>query len=269
MARDYVSLFRNGENLRAPVSIQLAADTMVLENMRTQASDNLTNLPRLCYAAHVEDRNAYAKIAEHEIGSSHPLGPVVDILMDGRCYFKPQLDPPSCRDDDSDLFGFAEEKGFRVIQDRNSFDALDKSQSKASELLYIGLFDDGKYIRYQMMYEFDRSRQPEQELSLLDTVETALNSLDRATKWTLNGYFLMIQASRIDHAGHASDPVAHLHDTIMYDDVMGFVQDWIDKHLNTLLLSAADYECGGLTLNRFNPLPLKDVSMSIEQVTRL
>lgn len=41
MARDYVSLLQNGENPKAPVSIQLAADQMVLGNVRTLASDNL------------------------------------------------------------------------------------------------------------------------------------------------------------------------------------------------------------------------------------
>ena len=54
------------------------------------------------------------------------------------------------------------------------------------------------------MYEIDRSKKPEQEPSLLEMVETALNSLDKATKWTWRGYFLMIEASRIDHAGHAN-----------------------------------------------------------------
>ncbi|KAI1370225.1 alkaline phosphatase-like protein [Hypoxylon crocopeplum] len=318
MARDYVSLLQNGENPRAPVSIQLAADRMVIGNVRTQASDNLitdsaaaatafgcgvktynnaiavdddgspvgsileaaklkgfktglvvtstiNHATPACYAAHVKDRNSYEKIAEHEIGYSHPLGPVVDILMGGgRCYFKPQSDPTSCRSDDIDLFGFAKEKGYRVLQDRVGFDGLNKGLSKTGDLPYIGLFNDD-----QMMYEIDRSRQPEQEPSLLEMVETALNSLDRATKWSLKGYFLMIEASRIDHAGHANDPAAHLHDTIMYNDVMGFVRDWIDKHPDTLMMSAADHECGGLTLNGFNPIPLKDVSMSIEQVGRL
>lgn len=41
MARDYVSLLRNGENPDAPVSIQLPADEIVLGNVRTVSSDNL------------------------------------------------------------------------------------------------------------------------------------------------------------------------------------------------------------------------------------
>ena len=57
------------------------------------------------------------------------------------------------------------------------------------------------------MYEIDRQQNPQQEPSLLEMVETALTSLDRASKWSFKGYFLMIEASRIDHAGHANDPV--------------------------------------------------------------
>lgn len=61
----------------------------------------------------------------------------------------------------------------------------------------------------------------------------------------------------------------HLHDTIMYNDVMKFAREWIDAHPDTMMLSAADHECGGLTLNGFDPVPLKDVSMSIERVGQL
>lgn len=315
MARDYVSLLQNGENPDAPVSIQLAADKLVIGSVRTQSSDNLitdsaasatafsagvktynnaisvdddgqpvgsileaaklsgfktglvvtstiNHATPACYAAHVANRNSYEKIAEHEIGYSHPMGPVVDILLGGgRCYFKPQSDPTSCRSDHVDLFGFAEEKGYRVMQDRAGFDELEMGKSKVADLPYIGLFNDD-----QMMYEIDRSRQPDQEPSLLEMVETALNSLHRATKWSFKGYFLMIEASRIDHAGHANDAAAHLHDTIMYNEVMGFVKEWIDSHPDTMMMSAADHETGGLTLNGFNPLPLKDVSASLEMI---
>lgn len=97
-----------------------------------------------CYVAHVADRNSYEK---NEIGYSHPLGPMVDILLGGgRCYFKPQSDPISCRSDDVDLFGYAKKKGYRVMQNRAGFDELKKGTSKYAELPYIGLFNDGKQL---------------------------------------------------------------------------------------------------------------------------
>ncbi|KAH9876721.1 hypothetical protein J1614_003853 [Plenodomus biglobosus] len=320
MARDYVSLLRNGEDPTAPVSIQLPADRLSIGSVRTMSSDNLitdsaasatafacgvktyndavgvdddgqplgtileaaksegfktglvvtsviNHATPACYSAHVADRDSYEQIAEQQIGYSHPLGPQVDILMGGgRCYFKPQSDPTSCREDDIDLFGYAEKKGYHVMQDRMSFDQFANGNltANATDLPYIGLFaDEG------MMYNIDHMQQPSVEPSLLEMVKVALTSLDRATKTTPSGYFIMIEASRIDHAGHAGDPVAHLHDIIMYNDVMDYVREWIDAHPDTMMLSAADHECGGLTLNGFNPLPLRNASMSAEHAESL
>ncbi|RYP55090.1 hypothetical protein DL768_000209 [Monosporascus sp. mg162] len=317
MARDYVSLLQNGENPGAPVSIQLAADKLVLGNVQTLSSNDLitdsaasatafacgvktyngavgvdpsgspvgtileaahlaeyktglvvtsviNHATPACYSAHVAGRNSYEDIAAQQIGYSHPLGSVVDLLFGGgRCYYKPRSDSGSCRSDDVDLFSWAEGQGYRVMQNREQFDELEKGKGEAAVLPYIGLFNDD-----QMMYEIDRVRH-ETEPSLLEMVETALNTLDRATADSEKGYFLMIEASRIDHAGHANDPAAHLHDIIMYNDVVDYVKKWIDDHPDTLMMSAADHECGGLTLNGFNPLPLKDVSASSEEVYRL
>lgn len=101
------------------------------------------------YAAHVANRNSYEKIAEHEIGYSHPLGPQVDLLLGGgRCYFKPKSDPTSCRSDDIDLFKYAKSKGFHIMQDRAAFDELKKGHSKTADLPYIGLFNDGTQFPY-------------------------------------------------------------------------------------------------------------------------
>ncbi|TLS30321.1 hypothetical protein PpBr36_03776 [Pyricularia pennisetigena] len=215
------------------------------------------------YSAHVAHRDMYADIAKHQIGYNHPFGPFVDILMGGgRCYFKPQGESGSCRPDDADLFGFARENGYHVMQNRTAFDALDKGLGNTN-LPFIGLFNDG-----QMMYEIDRSRNPTQEPSLLEMAETAINALDRATSAGDKGYFLMIEASRIDHAGHANDPASHLFDIIMYNEVLEYVQKWIDEHPDTMLMSAADHECGGLTLTGYNPLPLKAATASTEELVK-
>lgn len=79
----------------------------------------------------------------------------------------------------------------------------------------------------------------------------------------------MIEASRIDHAGHANDPAAHAVDTLMYNDLLGYLRTWIDEHPDTVLMSAADHECGGLTLNGFNPLPLNASKHSGEHLQEL
>lgn len=79
----------------------------------------------------------------------------------------------------------------------------------------------------------------------------------------------MIEASRIDHAGHSNDPIGHLHDTIQYNEVMSFVRTWIDAHPDTTMLSAADHECGGLTLPGYNPMTFQAANSSAEALGSL
>ncbi|KAL1954781.1 hypothetical protein VTO42DRAFT_729 [Malbranchea cinnamomea] len=224
-------------------------------------TSTITHATPAGYVAHIASRGAEDKIAEQELGYSHPLGSVVDILMGGgRCYFVPKQAEGSCRNDDLDLLKWAKQKGWSVITDRAGFDNLRKG-SKAT-LPYIGLFNDG-----MMQYELDRD--PAKEPSLVEMVETALNSLKKATRFSPRGYFLMIEASRIDHAGHANDAAGHLHDIIQYNEVVDFVRKWIDKNPDTLMLSAADHETGGLTLDGYNPLPLKGAKNTTEVLAPL
>ncbi|CZS92123.1 hypothetical protein WAI453_000093 [Rhynchosporium graminicola] len=220
------------------------------------ATSRITHATPACYAAHVFHRDSEAKIAEHEIGYGHPLGSVVDILLGGgRCYFKPRGQAGSCRKDDIDLLEFGKDKGFNVFTDRAGFDKL--KGGEAAPLPYVGLFTEG-----HMSYEVDR--QDNVEPSLLEMTKTALVSLEKATEKSRRGFFIMIEASRIDHAGHSNDPIGHLHDTIQYNEVMDFVRSWIDAHPSTTMLSAADHECGGLTLPFYNPLVFQAANASAE-----
>ncbi|KAF2831536.1 alkaline phosphatase-like protein [Ophiobolus disseminans] len=229
-------------------------------------TDKINSATPACYAAHVASRRSKDRIAEQIIGYSHPLGPQVDLLLGGgRCSFKPKSDPTSCRKDNIDLYGYAKSKGYGVAVNRTAFDDFNKNKSKVLNLPHIGLFND-----HTMMYEIDRRRQPEKEPSLLEMVDTALTSLNRATHSSDRGYFLMIEASRIDHAGHENVPVGQLHEVLMYNNVMKHVREWIDNHPDTIMLSAADHECGGLTLiKRFNPHPLKYANMTSHYAANL
>lgn len=50
----------------------------------------------------------------------------------------------------------------------------------------------------------------------------------------------------------------------MYNNVMDYVREWIDEHPDTIMMSAADHECGGLTLNGYNALRLSTAEHSGE-----
>lgn len=97
-----------------------------------------------------------------------------------------------------------------------------------------------------MAYELDRS--PASEPSLTEMSIKALDTLAAATKKSKQGFFIMIEASRIDHAGHANDLPAHLYDILEYNKAMDAIRGWIKKNGDTLMLSSADHETGGLGL---------------------
>ncbi|EGY17149.1 alkaline phosphatase [Verticillium dahliae VdLs.17] len=250
MARDYVSLIETGTTPRAPSIFELQADQMVRGLVRTHASNNLITDSAASGTAFACGFKSY----NNAIGITPDFQPVGSILEAAKLAgLKTGL---------VDLFGYAEDHGYHVMQNRDEFDALKKGLGDI-RIPFIGLFNDD-----QLKYEMDR-KIDQDEPSLLEMVETSLNALHRATHCKEKGYFIMIEASRIDHAGHANDAAAHVHETIMYNDVMGFVREWIDEHDDTVLMSAADHECGGLTLNGFNPLPLQKARRSREGVERL
>ncbi|KAH8176582.1 alkaline phosphatase domain-containing protein [Sarocladium implicatum] len=215
------------------------------------------------YASHTESRGSLDTIANQEIGYSHPLGRQADILFGGgRCSFYPKGHKDSCRSDSVDLWKYAEDEGYYIARNLTGFEALEDGLTNVP-FPWLGLFNDG-----DLRYEIDR-KVTKDEPSLLDMVKTALNRLDKATSCREKGYFIMIEASRIDHAGHANDAAAHAVDTLMYNTVMDHVRGWIDEHPDTIMMSAADHECGGLTLNGFNPISLSKATHSGEYMQEL
>ncbi|GAB7366037.1 hypothetical protein MBLNU230_g7606t1 [Neophaeotheca triangularis] len=216
------------------------------------------------FSAHSESRNNYDDIAAQQIGYSHPLGSVVDIMLGGgRCYFRPDTHPDGCREDDIDLFDYARSNGWTVMEDKAAFDATNGGRDV--ELPYIGLFSDDSHF----MYDIDRQQHHEEQPSLQAMTEAAITSLERATQNSEQGYFLMVEASRIDHGSHANDPVASLHDTIEYEDIVEFIKNHIDSHPDTVMMAAADHETGGLVLDGYDPTVLQYSTATIELIEEL
>ena len=204
----------------------------------------ITDATPACFAAHVHQRSEEDRIAEQEVGS-HPLGRVVDLILGGgRCHFLPNTTAGSCRRDDKDVVALARENGFSYIDDRKGFDSL--QQGAAVNLPLLGLLAE-KDIPYEVDRRFRRDVYP----SLDEMTRTALEALRRATQDSDRGFFLMIEGSRIDHAGHANDPVAQAHEVLAYDQAFASVLDFIKQSdTDTVVVSTSDHETGGLATAR-------------------
>ena len=189
-------------------------------------------------------RSEEDRIAEQLIGD-YPLGRVVDLMLGGgRCHFLPNTTQGSCRDDGKDIVAMAKEKGFSYVDDRKGFNGL--KSGAAINFPLLGLF-----ANTDIPYEVDRRNEDDIYPSLHEMAENALKALSDATKNSDKGFFLMIEGSRIDHAGHQNDPVAQVHEVLAYDKAFSSVLEFLEKDpVEAVMVSTSDHETGGLAAAR-------------------
>ncbi len=76
----------------------------------------------------------------------------------------------------------------------------------------------------------------------------ALEILTANTPRGQGGFFLMIEGSRIDYAGHGNDTEALIGEMRDFDAAVGVAFDYADAHPGTLVVVVADHETGGLSI---------------------
>ena len=206
---------------------------------------DITDATPACFASHVRIRAENDAIALQEIGDG-VLGRMVDLMLGGgRCRFLPNTTEGSCRADDIDVAKIAQEKhGWTYHDDRAGFDSM--ALGKNVSLPVLGLFAD-----HDVPFELDRRNMADVYPSLSEMATTALRALEDATKDSDQGFFLMIEGSRIDHAGHINDPAAQVREVLEYDKTFKTVVDFLDKSKSQgVLVATSDHETGGLVTAR-------------------
>ncbi|MBU1259681.1 MAG: alkaline phosphatase [Planctomycetes bacterium] len=126
--------------------------------------------------------------------------------------------------------------GYTVVTDRASLNSLDTDTAD---------FISGQFGSTHLPYEYDGlGTLP--HLSEMTTV--ALNILDNEP----NGFFLMVEGGKIDHAGHNKDLERNVFETIEFANSVQVAIDWSDGGDDTLIIVTADHETGGLTVIQNN-----------------
>ena len=205
----------------------------------------ITDATPACFAAHANRREYEDLIAEQLVGH-YPLGRVVDLIIGGgRCHFLPNTTDESCRADDKDIVNMAKNNGFNYIENRTEFDSLQASGNVKLPLLAL-------MASHDVPYEIDRVHVNDVYPSQSEMAELALKALSTATKDSDKGFFIMIEGSRIDHAGHGNDPAAaQVHEVLAHDKAFASVLDFLkEDETEGVLVSTSDHETGGLATAR-------------------
>lgn len=202
----------------------------------------LTHATPAATYAHICNRNAEYDIARQAVpggvGANSALGTGgVDILMGGDSRYWVPLDATAStlpgkagRPDGRNLITELQTKGYTYVNNLTTFNAA----STAAGTKIIGLFDQA-IAQGHMSYELDRDKTLEPSLA-----QMTAKSIDILSK-NLNGYFLMVEGGRIDHALHGTNAARALSDTIAFDDAIKVALEKVDL-TNTLIVVTADHD---------------------------
>jgi alkaline phosphatase len=211
----------------------------------------ITHATPAAFSAHVISRNLEQDIADQQIAQG------IEILLGGGRQFYVGPVDGGIRTDSSNIM---QGKGYHVVENR-------AEMLSQQELPVIGLFSLS-----HMAYEMDRAGT--NEPSLAEMTSWALDRLAAQDR----PFFIMIEAGRVDHAGHANDAPAFLHEMLAFDRAVEAALDFARHDGRTLVVITADHETGGLTLGgehegsgsgyRYDPTGLASARSSIEDFER-
>lgn len=198
----------------------------------------LTHATPAAFAAHVIHRNKETEIARQMLERN------VDVLLGGglKQFLHEKPDKP--------LVEQAKSQGYEFVQTRDEM--LNATSDKI-----LGLF-----TKSHMNYELDRNPDVEPSLAEMTQKSLAIVSQDE------DGFFLMVEGGRIDHAAHKSDIGGVVTDLLAFDEAINVALEFAKKDTNTLIIVTSDHECGGLGLSNgkyeIKPEVIKNINHSVE-----
>lgn len=188
----------------------------------------ITHATPAVFAAHVRHRDNENAIAAQYLESG------VDVLLGGgRDFFISKQD--GGKRPDRTLLPDFQAAGYRLVTDKAGLEALPADTDKV-----LGLFSSS-----HIPYVSDR---PASVPDLATMTRRALSFLSRDP----DGFVLMVEGGRIDHAGHANDFPTMLRETLEFDEAVRVALDFAKKDGRTSVVVTADHETGGLSLSRDN-----------------
>lgn len=163
------------------------------------------------FLSHVSDRGSYSTIAGQYLEDSRP-----DVIFGGGSSSLSATEAISA--------------GYNVVQNLEELEGIVYYSGEK----YYGDFGSG-YIPYMYDGLGDLPELSDMALKALDILEESQN-----------GYFLVIECGRIDHAGHINDLTRNIYEVIELDDTVEKIISRISNRDDTIVLVTADHETGGL-----------------------
>ncbi len=140
------------------------------------------------------------------------------------------------------LYQQAQKAGYTIAKGYGDYR---KKAAKADKMLLFQSDAANKLDRNELPYAADRTKS---DLTITDITRAAINFLTKKQN-EKDGFFLMIEGGKIDHACHANDPATFITELIDMDDAVKVAYEFYQQHPDeTLIIVTADHETGGMVM---------------------
>ncbi|WP_249870655.1 alkaline phosphatase [Oceanobacillus saliphilus] len=192
------------------------------------ATSTISHATPAAFASHVESRNNETEIARQLIDSD------VDVMLGGgKNNFLPISEGGN--QEELNLIDQAEENGYAFVETRDELlNASDINVEEGEKLL--GLFAEDALAP-------ELHRAETEEPSLAEMTETAIAILEEDK----DGFFLVVEGSQIDWAGHDNDAAWAMSDVAAFEAAVEAAIAFAEEDGKTLVVVAGDHDTGGMT----------------------
>ena len=200
------------------------------------STSEITHATPAAYASHVDLRWKTDEISLQMMESN-----VMTILGGGRHFFLPE-DLGGKRSDGLNLLEQMESSRM-VMTEKKELDSFDHSDLGK----VVGLFAD------EALRDKEKPENHVFEPSSSEMLNFAINRSEKFNENGCKGFFIMLEGSQVDWAGHANDLNYLKREMQDFDEAVELALDYAIKNSDTLVIATADHETGGLLIESSSP----------------
>ena len=190
------------------------------------ATSEITHATPAAFSSHAKSRQDYNSIMKQQLYKNMEV-----VLGGGSVFF--ESTGGGKRNDGKDLTEDIKALGYDYVTNKSE---MEKSNS---DKLW------GLFAKKDLAYDFDRtSLNNEEEPSLAEMTEKAIGVLEKED----DGFFLMVEGSKIDWAAHANDPSGAIGDVLAFDDAVEVALNYAKENQDTIVVVTTDHANSGFTI---------------------
>lgn len=221
---------------KIPKATILEAAQMKDKSVGIIATSEFMHATPAAFSAHEEKRSNYAVIAQQMLNQD------IDLLLGtGASKVKPE---------ELNIIETAKAKGYEIVNNK-----AEMEKSKAAKLW--GNFSNAFNSTDNLSYDIDRKAS--EEPSLAEMTAKAIDVLSKDK----DGFFLMVEGSKIDWAAHANDTIGIVTDTLAFDKAFKTAVDFAKKDGNTIVVAVTDHGNSGISIGSYDLLGYDSAPFSI------